>query len=145
MFRGQYIHSISKTGRVSLPAKFRDLLEQKYSSNKVIVSLFENCIVGYPITEWENLESKILTLPPLKKNTVDFERYLIGNASECVIDTEGRINIPPLLRKNLKLNQQVVFIGILTRFEIWNETYWNKENKASFKKFQKSRDTIDGI
>ena len=101
VFRGQYVHSISNNGRVSIPAKFRELLNVKYSSNTIIVSMFEDCLLAYPIIEWEKLESKMLDLPSFKKETVDFERYLIGNASECQLDSEGRINISPVLRLSL--------------------------------------------
>ena len=145
MFRGQYVHSISDNGRVSIPAKFRELLNVKYSSNTIIVSMFEDCLLAYPIIEWEKLESKMLDLPSFKKETVDFERYLIGNASECQLDSEGRINISPVLRKNLNFKKSVVFVGILTRFEIWDEKLWEKNRESGFKKFQKSRDQIDEI
>ena len=56
MFRGQYVHSISDNGRVSILAKFRELLNTKYSSTTIIISMFENCLLAYPIVEWEKLE-----------------------------------------------------------------------------------------
>ena len=95
--------------------------------------------------EWEKLEKSILKLPRFKKDTVDFERHLIGNANECEIDTEGRINIPQILRKDLGLSKNLIFVGLLSRFEIWSEKSWNINSKNSFKKFQKSRDVLDGI
>ena len=107
--------------------------------------MFENCLLAYPIIEWEKLESKMQDLPSFKKETVDFERYLIGNASECQLDSEGRINISPVLRKNLNFKKSVVFVGILTRFEIWDEKLWEKNRESGFRKFQKSRDQIDEI
>tara|TARA_B100000214_G_C23944586_1_gene617392 strand:- start:546 stop:983 length:438 start_codon:yes stop_codon:yes gene_type:complete len=145
LFRGQYSHSISKSGRVSMPAKFRDTLIKKYSNKKIVISLFENCLISYPIKEWEKLELKISKLPSFKNETVEFERYLVGNANECSIDSEGRINIPPLLRKKLNIKDTVIFVGILNRFEIWCESTWNNYMKNSFKKFQKSRNEINGI
>ena len=107
--------------------------------------MFENCLLAYPIVEWEKLEAKMLDLPSFKKETVDFERYLIGNASECQLDSEGRINISPVFRKNLNFKKSVVFVGILTRFEIWDQKSWQKNKESGFKKFQKSRDHIDEI
>ena len=145
MFRGQYVHSISDSGRVSIPAKFRELLNTKYSSTTIIISMLENCLLAYPIVEWEKLEAKMIDLPSFKKETVDFERYLIGNASECQLDSEGRINISPVFRKNLNFKKSVVFVGILTRFEIWDQKSWQKNKELGFKKFQKSRDHIDEI
>ena len=91
------------------------------------------------------MESKISKLPQFKSDIVEFERYLIGNANECEIDAEGRIMIPNLIRKNIKARQSVVFVGMLSRFEIWSEYEWGISNKTSFKKFQKSRETINDI
>ena len=145
LFRGQFIHLISKTGRVSIPSKFRENLKKVYKTSNIIITLFENCLSCYPLPEWEKLEKSILKLPRFKKDTVDFERHLIGNANECEIDTEGRINIPQILRKDLGLSKNLIFVGLLSRFEIWSEKSWNINSKNSFKKFQKSRDVLDGI
>ena len=145
MFRGQSLHKISDSGRVSIPSKFRDNLDVKYKTNVVIVSAFENSLICYPLPEWERLESKISELPQFKKDTVEFERYLIGSANECDIDSEGRIMIPNIFRKSLKITKTVVFVGMLARFEIWSEKSWSKVSKTGFKKFQKSREVIDAI
>ena len=103
MFRGQFIHKISGTGRISVPSKFRDNLKKKYKTNHLILSTFENSIICYPLPEWNKLEDKIAKLPQFKKETVEFERYLIGNAHESEIDSEGRIMVPGILRKTYKL------------------------------------------
>ena len=145
MFRGQFLHKISDSGSVSIPSKFRDNLDVKYKTNVVIVSAFENSLICYPLPEWEKLESKISELPQFKKDTVEFERYLIGSANECDIDSEGRIMIPNIFRKSLKITKTVVFVGMLARFEIWSEKSWSKVSKTGFKKFQKSREVIDAI
>ncbi|MBT3475777.1 division/cell wall cluster transcriptional repressor MraZ [bacterium] len=145
MFRGQFIHKISKTGRISVPSKFRDNLKKKYRTNFLILSTFENSIICYPLPEWDKLEDKLSRLPQFKKETVEFERYLIGNAHECEIDTEGRIMIPSILRKDFNINNSAVFVGMLSRFEIWSEKVWKKSLVSSFKKFQKSREVIDEI
>ena len=145
MFRGQFIHKISKTGRISVPSKFRDNLKKKYRTNFLILSTFENSIICYPLPEWDKLEDKLSRLPQFKKETVEFERYLIGNAHECEIDTEGRIMIPSILRKDFNINNSAVFVGMLSRFEIWSEKDWKKDLANSFKKFQKSREVIDEI
>ena len=145
MFRGQFLHKISKTGRISVPSKFRENLKKKYKTKNLILSTFENSIICYPYPEWIKLEAKKSKLPQFKKETVEFERYLVGNAHECEIDNEGRIMIPGILRRNFKINNNAIFIGMLSRFEIWSENSWNKNLKRSFDKFQNSREVLDGI
>ncbi len=145
MFRGQFIHKISKTGRISVPSKFRDNLKKKFKTNFLVLSTFEDSIICYPLTEWEKLEKKILNLPQFKKETIEFERYLIGNAHECEIDNEGRIMLPNILRKTFKISGIAVFVGMLSRFEIWSQKNWNLNTKKGFKNFQKSREAINEI
>ena len=45
----------------------------------------------------------------------------------------------------MKIKGSVVFVGMLSRFEIWSEKEWDTNNKTSFKKFQKSRESINDI
>ena len=91
------------------------------------------------------MESKISKLPQFKQDIVEFERYLIGGANESEIDSEGRIMIPAAIRKNLTIKNSVVFVGMLSRFEIWAEKTWASNNKTSFKRFQKSRESIENV
>jgi len=53
--------------------------------------------------------------------------------------------IPSILRKDFNINNSAVFVGMLSRFEIWSEKVWKKSLVSSFKKFQKSREVIDEI
>ena len=145
VFRGQYIHKVSNSGRASMPVRFREVLRKKYKTNKIIISSFDKCAVCYPLSEWEELESKISELPQFKQDIVEFERYLIGGANESEIDSEGRIMIPAAIRKNLTIKNSVVFVGMLSRFEIWAEKTWASNNKTSFKRFQKSRESIENV
>ena len=51
MFRGQFIHKISKTGRISVPSKFRDNLKKKFKTNFLVLSTFEDWFVFLRILE----------------------------------------------------------------------------------------------
>ena len=39
MFRGNFEHNVNNQGRVSLPSRFRQLLEERYSRKLVLVGL----------------------------------------------------------------------------------------------------------
>ena len=53
--------------------------------------------------------------------------------------------VPGVLRKKFNINNSAIFVGMLSRFEIWSEKDWKKDLANSFKKFQKSREVIDEI
>ncbi len=138
MFRGRFHHNIDGKGRVSIPARFREVLKQQYGSDQLIMTIFDNCLVVYPFAEWQTFEEKIKEFSQLKKETKYFLRYFYSSAIDCSIDDHGRILIPPQFREHANLNKEVVFVGMTNRFEIWDKGMWEKE-------FDRYKDTFDEI
>ena len=112
MFRGQFIHKISKTGRISVPSKFRENLKKKYKTKNLILSTFENSIICYPYPEWIKLEAKISKLPQFKKET-GIQKV------QCVILTDGEAGQLPVYKPYTDYRDDEVRLG--TR-------HWNPEN-----------------
>jgi len=54
MFLGEYQHSLDSKGRITIPAKFRDQLSDRFIATKGL----ENCIFLFPLSEWHNIEEK---------------------------------------------------------------------------------------
>jgi len=130
MFRGRFEHTVDSKGRVSIPAKFRDLLAEKYD-DRLILTNFDRCLVAYPYEEWRVLEERVGSLSMVKKEVKAFQRFFISGATECPIDKLGRILIPPTLRDYAQLGRNVVFAGMLRKFEIWSKERWEEEIKRS--------------
>ena len=51
-------------------------------------------------------------------------RYFFSGASECPLDRQGRVLIPPSLREFAGLEKEVVVIGLANRLEIWSKKKW---------------------
>ena len=130
MFRGRFEHSVDSKGRVSIPAKFRELLAEKYD-DRLILTNFDRCLVAYPYEEWRVLEERVGSLSMVKKEVKAFQRFFISGATECPIDKLGRILVPPTLRDYAQLGRNVVFAGMLRKFEIWSKERWLEEIKRS--------------
>lgn len=134
MFRGRFEHTIDSKGRVSIPAKFREVLGEKYS-DRLILTNFDRCLVVYPYEEWRVLEERVSSLSIVKKEVKSFQRFFISGAAECQIDKLGRILIPPTLRDYAKLERDVVFAGMLKNFEIWAKECFLEEIKRTEENF----------
>jgi MraZ protein len=130
MFRGRFEHIVDSKGRVSIPAKFRELLAEKYD-DRLILTNFDRCLVAYPYEEWRVLEERVGSLSMVKKEVKAFQRFFISGATECPIDKLGRILVPPTLRDYAQLGRNVVFAGMLRKFEIWSKERWLEEIKRS--------------
>ena len=135
MFRGRFEHIIDPKGRVSIPAKFRELLVEKYD-DRLILTNFDRCLVAYPYEEWRVLEDRVSSLSMVKKEVKSFQRFFISGATECPIDKLGRILIPQTLRDHAQLEKSVIFAGMLKKFEIWSKERWLEEIKRSQEDFE---------
>lgn len=130
MFRGRFLHAIDEKGRIMVPAKFREELRTRYDE-RLIITNFDNCLVAYPFAEWQRLEEKLSQKSWVKKEVRSFIRFFISGATECPLDDQGRVLIPPTLREYAALEKEVVLAGMLNRIEIWNNERWDQENRAS--------------
>lgn len=124
MFIGEYNHSIDPKGRVSMPAKFRDQLGDRF----IVTKGLDFCLFVYPLEEWEVLEKKLRQLPLTNRDARAFVRFFFSGATECELDNQGRIRIPNNLREHAMLEKEVVIIGVSTRIEIWSLEKWQQYN-----------------
>jgi MraZ protein len=141
MFRGRFEHTIDSKGRISIPAKYRELLAEK-DDDRLIITNFDCCLVAYPYEEWLNVEEKIGSLSMVKKEAKAFQRFFVSGAAECPIDKLGRILIPPTLRSYAQLERDVVFAGMLKKFEIWSKERFLEAIKSAEENFEPMAETL---
>lgn len=134
MFRGSFEHTVDSKGRVSVPSKFRDIIADRYDGRLVLALDFDRCLAVYPLEEWEKLEEKIRTLPMMQKEVKEFMRFFFSSASECELDKQGRILIPPALRERAAINKAVLLVGIINKIEIWDSAVWEARNSQNIDK-----------
>ncbi|WP_257350562.1 division/cell wall cluster transcriptional repressor MraZ [Pseudalkalibacillus decolorationis] len=120
MFMGEHLHTIDDKGRMIIPSKFREEL----GSTFVLTRGLDQCVFGYPLDEWKQLEEKLKALPFTKKDARAFTRFFFSGAAECQLDKQGRVNVASTLRQYAKLDKDCVVIGVSNRIEIWNKQTW---------------------
>lgn len=131
MFRGSFEHSVDSKGRVSVPSKFREVIAERYEGKLVLSMDFDNCITVYPLEEWERVEEKIRSLPQMQKEVKEFMRFVFSTATECELDKQGRVLIPPALRERARINKTVMVVGIIGKMEIWDKAAWDARRSQS--------------
>ena len=138
MFKGRYAHTLDSKGRLSIPSKFRDVLTD-HQEDVLILTNFDSCLLGFTGEEWALLEEKIrgqsMFSTMLRQDMRAFVRYFFSGASECPLDRQGRILIPPALREFAGLEKEVVLLGLANRIEIWSKAKWDSflhESKENF-------------
>ena len=123
MFMGEYNHSIDEKGRIIVPSKFREQL----GDNFVVTQGLDGCLFLYPNEEWENFVAGLRGLPG-NKDARRLQRYFMAGAVSCEVDKQGRILIPAKLREQAGLEKEVLFIGVLSKIEIWSKERWEKND-----------------
>ena len=125
MFRGVNALTLDSKGRMAIPTRYREQLARVCGGQMVLTVDRDHCLLLYPQPEWEEIERKIMKLSSFNKQTRTLQRLLVGHATECELDGNGRILLSPPLREFAGLNKDVVLIGQGNKFEIWDEGAWN--------------------
>ncbi len=126
MLNGVSKLNLDAKGRLAIPSRYRERLLQDCAGRLVVTLDQERRMVIYPYNEWKVVEAKLVALP-ISKMAVKLKRLMLGHASDCDMDKNGRINLPSYLREKNKLDKQIVLVGIGNKFEVWDEESWNLE------------------
>lgn len=126
MFIGEYSHSVDIKGRVIVPAKFREALGETF----MVTMGVDGCLSMYSNEEWNDFVDKLRALPEGRKETRQILRHFLARATVCEVDKQGRILIPAKLREHAGLLKDIVFVGVLSKVEIWSRERWD-ENESS--------------
>ncbi len=140
MFMGEFQQKLDTKGRMIIPSKFRDSLNEQF----VITRGLDKCLFGYTMDEWARIEEKMKSLPLTKKDARKFMRLFFSGATVVDLDKQGRINIPSNLREYANLLKDCVVIGVSSRIEIWSENEWQEFYSESEDNFEDiAEDLID--
>ena len=125
-FIGRYLNKVDKKGRVSVPAGWRpSLISKDFSGIIAQSSLSEKAIDAYPRDYLELLQGKLdLNDPLLEEN--EYESTVIFGGSVLSFDSEGRVVLSDLLRNEINLTSEALFVGMGRRFRIWNPKIFNE-------------------
>ncbi len=133
-FLGSYEHTFDSKGRISVPAKFREVLADRYTEEKLIVTPdldSSHCLFGFPSEVWRQVGEKRKAYPTLDREMNDLFRHVYSNAEECPLDRQGRILVPSTLRAYAGIAREAILIGFKDRIEIWDRRRW-KEKESEF-------------
>lgn len=137
-FRGRSSRSLDPKGRLMLPAEFRDSLSARGKSGleagpetgedavsddtqgRFVITTYDGCLVAYPWADWTDLEAKFARLPNPSPKVRAFRRLFIGGAEVQSLDAQGRVRLSQDHREYAQLDKDVVVLGLINRFELWN-------------------------
>lgn len=127
MFRGSFSLNLDDKGRLTLPTRYRDLLLSEAGGQLICtIDHKDPCLLLYPLAEWEEIEDKLKKLSSFNPQEQRLKRLLLGHATDCEMDKNGRILLPAPLRSHAQLSKGLRLVGQLNKFEIWDEETWHQ-------------------
>jgi len=127
MFRGINTATLDGKGRMALPARFRESLMVAAEAKIVVtIDMREQCLLLYPLPEWEIVQRKLESLPNIGDKARRLQRLLIGHATDIDMDGQGRILLPGMLRDFAVLEKKLVLVGQGNKLEIWSASHWHE-------------------
>lgn len=107
MLRGAHAITLDAKGRLAIPTRFRDWLREECDGQLVCtIDINHPCLLLFPLTEWEEIERRLRQLSSLNQQERRLQRLLLGYASECELDGNGRLLVPAPLREHAGLEKK---------------------------------------
>jgi len=124
MFRGATKVTLDTKGRMVIPTRYRAELHERGQGKLIVTVDRDQCLLLYPLPDWEQIERKLMGLPSLNAQARKLQRLMVGHATDMELDGHGRVLVPPELREFAGLEQRGMLVGQGNRFELWDETRW---------------------
>jgi MraZ protein len=102
----------------------------------------DNCLLFYPMKEWEKLVERIEEMPSGSEATRRFTRLFFADASNLTPDGQGRVLIPPRLREMVGITAEVFIVGLANKAEVWDPDSWKAYRKSSEGQYEQSASDI---
>jgi MraZ protein len=123
MFLGQFVHSFDEKSRLTVPAKYRELISD---GAFVVQGLDRNLMVLTPAA-FQVIYERVMAMNLTDPTARLLRRIILGNASQLEVDKSGRILLPQILREFAGLTKDAVLVGQGDYFEIWEPAAWQQQ------------------
>jgi MraZ protein len=125
MFLGQFQHTLDDKGRLTIPARFRDVLD----GGAYITQGLDQCLVVMTSPSFNQTMSNLSAMNMADPNARLLRRVILANAYNIEVDKAGRMLVPQQLREYAKLTGEAIVAGQGDYFEVWGPEAWGDQMK----------------
>ena len=124
MFLGQYRHNLDAKGRLTIPARYRDILA---ADGAYVLQGFDRNLMILPVPIYEAVSRRARQMNLTDPSARLLKRLIFSTAGRVEVDRAGRILLPQFLREHAGLDGDVVIVGAGDYFEIWSPALWSDQ------------------
>jgi MraZ protein len=124
MFLGRYAHTFDDKGRIAVPTRFRELL----NDGAYLTQGFDKNLMVWRVVDFEKIYEQVNSMSITDPNARLLKRLIFANAVHVDVDKVGRILVPQYLREAVAINGSAMVVGVGDYFEIWAPDLWEMQN-----------------
>jgi MraZ protein len=119
-FLSSAVNRIDAKGRVSVPAHFRSVVQQRgYSDLYAIRQLDVPALDVGGLDLLDRYEARIGLEDPFMQTADDMSFFVHGDGAFLKLDQDGRITVTDFIREHTGITTEVAFVGRGNFFQIW--------------------------
>jgi len=131
MFRGQSLLKIDAKGRISIPARFREIISVRHAGRLVLSQGFFPefpHLLLVPMDAWEEFERNFGSEALFDTDLGMFQVRLrtMGACEEARIDEHGRILVPSIHRDYAGCTSEIACVGMGRYLSLWKPALLEK-------------------
>lgn len=140
IFSGEFCHSLDPKNRVTIPSRWRTTEADEFF---LMADRSGQFLKVMPPEQFRAVAEKLKTDPKITpKDRTVFLRLFYSGAQQVISDKQGRMIVPEELGKAVGLKGEVVLVGALETFELWNPTAWAATKQTEESTFERVADLI---
>jgi len=136
LFFGTYSHTLDDAGRLTIPSKLRDAIAASGTPSAKPSVIFltcgaEKCIIAYTERKISEIMADISAKAASPGEVREFKRMFGGEGAMESWDKQGRIIIPEGLKAYAGIRKDVIIVGTVDSFEIWDAGNYQTHREAA--------------
>lgn len=128
-FYGDFIHGLDSKKRLTIPSVWREQLST-LRELVVLPGVNDKCLCVYPAREMTRRMHQFRKLATSDREGRRLTRVLAARGERVAWDGNGRVRVKDPLLEHAGIVEQVMLVGAMHHFELWDPERWQQEKQA---------------
>jgi len=128
-FTSDFKHALDPKKRLTIPSEWREYIGES-KEIFILPNTKQGCLRVFRGKEMDARLSPLLNVKLTDIRSANYARVIAENSQKTKWDSQGRIRIKDKLLKLAGLDSEVIFVGALNYFELWNPETLTEFRKA---------------
>jgi MraZ protein len=144
-FLSNAINNIDAKGRVSVPARFRSVLQKRgYSELYALRALEIPALDVGGLDLLDRYEQRMELEDPFLQTAEDMSFFCHGDGAFLKLDQDGRITVTDFIRDHTGITDTVAFVGRGQFFQVWDPSRFTEYREQVRERLLKMRQDAGG-